>query len=334
MKKKLCVFALLLFGGSLLFSGGGQEAAPEGLGGTITLYTSVPQPIADKIQVDFQSKFPEITLEVFRSGTSAVTAKIATEKEAGAIQADLVWVAEPSTYEDFKDQDLLLEFTPTEAKNLPKEMKDPEGCYYTGRLINMIIGYNTSVAAPPKKWTDLLKPAYGAKLGFPSPLRSGAAEAAVKTLVDKYGWKYFDDFKANGGVQIANNSMVRDMLATGELTVGVLLDYMVRGAKADGSPMDYVWPEDGAVFIPSPIAVFNTSGNPEAAKVFVDYVISQEGQKTMVELGDFIPVRTDVEPPAGTPSLGKIKKLPTDWTAVQEMRQDTKDHWTALFGEE
>jgi iron(III) transport system substrate-binding protein len=334
MKTNLCVIAFLLLGFGLLFAGGGQEVDTEGLGGTITLYTSVPQPIADKIQVDFQSKFPAITLEVFRSGTSAVTAKIATEKEAGAIQADLVWVAEPSTYEDFKDQDLLLKFTPAEAKNLPKEMKDPDGYYYAGRLINMIIGYNTGLSSPPKRWPDLTKPEYGNKLGFPSPLRSGAAEAAVKTLADKYGWDYFENFKANGGVQIANNSMVRDMLATGELMVGVLLDYMVRGAKAKGSPMDYVWPEDGAVFIPSPIAVFNASKNPEAAKVFVDYVISQEGQKTMVELGDFIPVRTDVEPPAGAPSLGKIKKLPTDWKAVQEMRQDTKDRWTALFGEE
>ena len=110
----------------MLFAVGEQETATGALGGTITLYTSVPQPIADKIQADFQSKFPDITLDVFRSGTSAVTAKIATEKEAGEIQADLVWVAEPSTYEDFKDQDLLLKFTPPEAGNLPGEMKDPE----------------------------------------------------------------------------------------------------------------------------------------------------------------------------------------------------------------
>jgi iron(III) transport system substrate-binding protein len=334
MRRKLCLFTLLLIGGSLLFAGGAQEAAPEGLGGTITLYTSVPQPIADRIQTDFHAKFPAITLEIFRSGTSAVTAKIATEKEAGAIQADMVWVAEPSTYEDFKDQELLLKFTPPEAKNLPKEMKDSEGYYYAGRLINFIIGYNTAVSKPPKTWSDLLKPEYGNKLGFPSPLRSGAAEAAVKTLADKYGWKYFESFKANGGVQIANNSMARDMLSTGEMRVAALLDYMIREASAKGSPIDYVWPEDGAVFIPSPIAIFKASKNPEAAKVFVDYVISQEGQKTMVELGSFIPVRTDVEPPANTPSLGKIKKLPTDWPAVQEMRQDTKDRWTALFGEE
>ncbi len=337
--KKILIFSrffiivVLLFASSMLFAVGEQEAATGVLGGTITLYTSVPQPIADKIQADFQSKFPDITLDVFRSGTSAVTAKIATEKEAGEIQADLVWVAEPSTYEDFKDQDLLLKFTPPEAVNLPGEMKDPEGYYYAGRLINMIIGYNTSIASPPVKWQDLLKPEYKGKLGFPSPLRSGAAIASVKTLADKFGWKYFEDFKANGGLQIKNNSTVRDMLATGELAVGVLLDYMVRGAKAKGSPIDYVWPEEGAVFIPSPIAIFKNSRNPEAAKIFVNYVLSQEGQATMVNLGNFCPVRTDVAPPAATPTFGKIKKLPTNWRTVKEKRQDTKDRWSALFGQ-
>lgn len=330
---KYLVIAVLLFSSSMLFAAGEPEAATGALGGTITLYTSVPQPIADKIQVDFQTKFPDITLDVFRSGTSAVTAKVATEKEAGEIQADLVWVAEPSTYEDYKDQDLLLKFTPAEAKNLPAEMQDPEGYYYAGRLINMIIGYNTSVASPPAKWQDLLKPEYKGKLGFPSPLRSGAAIASVKTLVDKFGWKYFDDFKANGGLQIANNSTVRDMLATGELAVGVLLDYMVRGAKAKGSPVDYVWPEEGAVFIPSPIAIFKNSKNIEAAKVFVNYVLSEEGQATMVKLGNFCPVRTDVTPPVATPALGKIKKLPTNWKGVKEKRQDTKDRWSVLFAE-
>jgi len=301
--------------------------------GTITLYTSVPQPIADKIQVDFQGKFPEITLDVFRAGTSEVVTKLMTEKEAGAIMADLVWVAEPSTYEDFKDQDLLLQFTPAEAAALPAEMKDPDGYYYAGRLINMVIGYNTGLADPPKTWQEFASAEYAPKSGFPSPLRSGAAEGAVKTLADAYGWQYFDDYKANGGVQIQNNSALRDMLATGEIMAGAALDYMMRGAKAQGSPIDYLWPEDGAVFIPSPVAILKSSQNPEAAKVFLDYLLSQEGQQTMVELGNFIPVRTDVDPPADAPGLGKINKLPTNWAAVAEMRDDTKDRWTAMFGE-
>jgi iron(III) transport system substrate-binding protein len=336
MSRKIWILTSVLVIGALVLTACAPAATPTPAAvpsGRITLYTSVPQPIADKIQADFQTKFPEITLDVFRAGTSEVVTKLMTEKEAGAIMADLVWVAEPSTYEDFKDQDLLLKFTPAEAASLPAEMKDPDGYYYAGRLINMVIGYNTGLATPPTGWQDLLKPEYGDKLGFPTPLRSGAAEGAVKTLVDAYGWQYFEDFKANGGMQIQNNSTLRDMLATGELMVGVALDYMMRGAKAKGSPIDYLWPAEGAVFIPSPVAVLKSSQNPEAAKVFLDYVLPQEGQQTMVELGDFIPVRADVDPPADTPGLGEINKLPTDWGAVAEKREDTKDQWTAIFGE-
>mgnify|MGYP001057459520 CR=1 FL=1 len=314
-----------------------QQAGETGAGepsGTITLYTSVPQPIADKIQADFNQRFPNITLEIFRAGTSEVVTKISTEKEAGAIQADLVWVAEPSTYEDFKAEDLLLQFTPEGADALSAEMKDPDGYYYAGRLINMIIGYNTGVEPVPAGWQAMLSDSYEhGKVGFPSPLRSGAAEAAVRALVDQFGWEYFENFQANGGIQVQNNSAARDQLATGELQVSALLDYIVRDAMADGSPIDYVFPEEGTVMIPSPVAIFKASDNPQAAQVFVEFVISQEGQQTLVELGNFYPVRSDVDPPEGAPPLSEIKQMPVDWKNVREMRQETKDRWTAIFGE-
>lgn len=310
-------------------------AAPAEAKGKITLYTSVPQPIADKIQSDFQAKFPGITLDIFRSGTSEVVAKMMTEKTGGEIIADLVWVAEPSTYEDFKAQDLLLKYTPGEASALPDEMKDKDGYYYAGRLINMVIAYNTATDPKPKSWKDVLNPAYKGKVGFPSPLNSGAAEGAVKTLADLsgFGWKYFEDLKANGGKQVQNNSTLRDQIASGELKVGVLLDYMIREVKPKGATIEYVWPEEGAVFIPSPIAIVKTTKNPAAAKAFLDFIISKPGQETMVKLGYFIPVRPDVTPPEGAPSLDKIKRLPTDWKAVTRDRQATKDKWTAVFGQ-
>lgn len=308
-------------------------ASAEKVKGKITMYTSVPEPIANKIQGDFHSRYPEITLDIFRSGTSEVVAKIATEKKAGEIMADLVWVAEPSTYEDFKDQGLLLRYTPAEASALPEEMKDRDGYYYAGRLINMVIAYNASTEPKPKSWKDMLNPAYKGKIGFPSPLNSGAAEGAVKTLADlpSFGWKYFEDFKANGGKQIKNNSAARDQVASGEMRAVVLLDYMIRQVKPKGAPVEYVWPEEGAVFIPSPIAAMKSTKNAAAAKAFLDFVLSKDGQQTMVKLGYFIPVRGDVAPPAGAPALDKIKRLPTDWKAVQRDRQATKDRWTAIF---
>ncbi len=309
-------------------------AAKAAAKGKVTLYTSVPQPIADKIQSDFQAAFPAITLELFRSGTSEVVAKIMTEKTGGEVIADLVWVAEPSTYEDFKAQDLLMKYTPAEAAALPAEMKDPDGYYYAGRLINMVIAYNTATEPKPKSWKDLLNPAYKGKIGFSSPLNSGAAEGAVKTLADHpdFGWKYLEDLKANGAKQVQNNSTLRDQLASGEYKVGVLLDYLIREVKPKGSPIEYVWPTEGAVFIPSPIAIMKATKNPDAAKTFLDFVLSKQGQETMVKLGYFIPVRADVAPPADTPALDKIIRLTTDWKAVTRDREATKTKWTALFG--
>lgn len=313
-----------------LIAEGTAAPAPTG---KITLYTSVPQDIVDRLQSDYKTKFPASTLEVFRAGSSEVEAKMAAEKKAGSIQADVVWVAEPSTYEDFKSQGILLKFSPAEAGALPAEMKDKDGYYYAGRLINMVVAFNIKANPKPASWKDLLNSAYKGKIGFPTPVSSGAAEAAVRTLADTqgFGWDYFRQFRANGGKQIKNNSAVQEQLSTGELLVGALLDFMMRDAKAKGSPVDYAWPAEGAVFIPSPIAVITTSKNPEAAKAFVDYLLSKEGQASMVKLGNFIPVRSDVPGPAGTPALGQIKRLSTDWRTVREKRQDTKDQFEAIF---
>lgn len=332
MKRMITLLALLLAVGAMAAATGQSEPRDEGPGGVITLYTSVPQGIIDQIQADFMATHPEIELEVFRAGTGSVIAKIATEQEAGKVMADLIWVAEPSTYELFKDQGLLLRFTPKEADALAPGMADPEGYYYAGRLINMIIGYNTDlIDNPPQSWTDLLDGAYGGPKAMASPITSGAALAAAYALGMEYGEQYFVEFKSRGGMQASSNGAVRDALSTGEFATGIVLDYMVRGRMETGSPVDYVWPTDGAVFIPSPIAIINTSDNVETAKVFVDYTLSADGQRTMVELGNFIPVRADVDPPAGAPRLDQINSLEIDWKALNDASEQVRDSWTSLF---
>ncbi|OQY41633.1 MAG: hypothetical protein B6242_17120 [Anaerolineaceae bacterium 4572_78] len=66
--------------------------------GQILLYTSVPQTIIDQVQADFHSKFSHITLEIYREGTSMLVSTLQAEHESGQTKADMVWVADPSTY--------------------------------------------------------------------------------------------------------------------------------------------------------------------------------------------------------------------------------------------
>lgn len=310
--------------------------APAAVRGSFTLYTSVPQNIASRVEQTLKKRHPDLTMVTFRAGTGEVVAKLAAEQKAGAIQADVVWVAEPSTYEDLKKQNLLLKFAPKEADKLPADLKDADGYYYAGRLINTVVIFNTNlVKTAPKGWRELADPAFKGKVGLPSPVASGAAVAFAGALSKSadFGWDYFAKLKANGAVQVQNNSVANERVAKGELMAASTLDYMVRELKAKGSPVDMIWPVEGAVFTPSPVGIIAASKNVEQAKAFVDYLLSQDGQKDMVEVGSFIPVRDDVASPKGAPKLAEIKRFPgVDWKDVSARTEEIKSRFADLFG--
>jgi len=77
-----------------------------------------------------------------------------------------------------------------------------------------------------------------------------------------------------------------------------------------------IWPEEGAISIPSPVGITKDARNVEGARLFVDFVLSREGQQALVSQG-IIPVRADVPPPAGMPRPAEIKTLPIpfEWAA-------------------
>jgi len=313
----------------------GAVQTATAVSGQFTLYTSVPQNIASRIEESLKKRHPDLRMTIFRAGTGEVVAKLAAEQKAGAIQADVVWVAEPSAYEEFKKQELLLKFAPKDADKLSAELKDADGFYYAGRLINTVIIYNTQlVKTPPTGWRDLTKPEFKGKIGLPTPAASGAAVAFVGALSKSsdFGYGYLAELKANGAVQVQNNTEANTKVAKGELMVASTLDYMIRDLKTQGSPVDIVWPKEGAIFTPSPVGIVKTSKNVEASKAFVDYLLSQQGQQDMVEVGSFLPVRDDVAPPKGAPKLSEIKRFPLDWKDITARTEEIKKNFADIFG--
>lgn len=297
--------------------------------GDVLIYTSVPENIINELAAVFEEVHPEINLEVFRATTGDVQARIATEQQAGGVQADLIWVAEPSAYESYKVDGLLAPTPPPEGAPIPEEFIDPDGFYVAGRVINMIVAWNT--AAHPdglEGWNDLLEVDDAV---FPSP-GSGAALAAIKGIRDEIDSDFFRTFADQGGTQVASNGAARDALISGEFGAAGVLDYMIRAAKAEGSPVDLIYPASGTVVIPSPIAITADASNPDAARVFVDFLLSQEGQQTVVEVGSFYPARTDIEPPEGAPPLEEITRISPDWAELVEEADEIDAMWSETFG--
>ncbi len=107
-------------------------------------------------------------------------------------------------------------------------------------------------------------------------------------------------------------------IETGERPVGILLLENILAARRKGSPIEAVFPSDGAVAVPGPVAIPAGCPNPRAAEAVVDWLLAEEAQ-TLIARGDMYPVLPGVPPPPGAPPLDTIAVRP--WTA--EILADT-----------
>ncbi len=307
--------------------------SPEEVKGVIDFYTSIPKDMAIELIKMFNKKYPNVRVNLFRSGTAKVMAKLMAEVESGRIVADVIWVADPASIILLKQKGLLLKYVPPEAALIP--YKDPDGYWIAGRVILQVIAYNTKmIKEPPTSWKDLISPTYIEKLpkewrstswlAMPNPLYSGAVTATVYALSNKYGWDYFSKLRKLGVVVEKSNGAVLKGILMGKYPVGITLDYMVRGAEAKGEPIKMVIPKDGAILIPSPIAILKTTKYPEAAKVFVRFMLSKEVQEMLAKWG-IIPARIDVSPPAGTPPLSQIPAITINWDKMASNLEKIRD---------
>jgi iron(III) transport system substrate-binding protein len=307
----MALVALIALNAAVVFA---QGKAPS----RVLLYTSVPQELATQFADAFMKKRPDIRVEIYRAGSTEVGAKIAAEREVGGIRADLLWLADAPIYYDLRKRGELYSYISPEAKAIPAELKDPKGLFTAGRLINMIIAVNTGVIPlkdAPKSWKDF--PEVGNKAVMGNPLYSGSNFVTVAAFVKKDGdWSWFERAKAKGVAIVRGNSEAATALAGKEFGIAMTLDYIVAGLIKKGAPLAIVWPSDGAISVPSPIAIIKGTKNPNGSKAFVDYVLSKEGQEFLVKQ-EVIPVRDDVKPPAGQPSAKQIKfmPIPYEWAA-------------------
>jgi iron(III) transport system substrate-binding protein len=296
----------------------------------VLLYTSVPQELATQFANAFMKKRPDIKVEIYRAGSTEVGAKLAAEREVGGARADLLWLADAPIYYDLKRRGELLAYISPEAKAIPADLKDPNGLFTAGRLINMIIAFNTEVTPlkdAPKSWKDF--PDFGKKAVMGNPLYSGSNFVTVAAFVKQDGWGWFERARSKGVAIVRGNSEAASALAGKEFGVAMTLDYIIAGLIRKGAPLAVIWPAEGAISVPSPIAIMKGTKNPDGAKAFVDYVLSKEGQEFLVKQ-EVIPIRGDVQPPKGQPSASQIKFLPIpyEWaaenaTAIREKFEKT-----------
>jgi iron(III) transport system substrate-binding protein len=309
------------------------QAIGQSPGGKLVLYTSQPERDAAQTVNAFKKAYPGIDVEVFRSGTTEVMGKLAAEFAGGASKADVLLLADAATMESLKKAGRLLAYPTVKLSGLDPASYDPDKTYFGSKLITTGIAVNTAAQSRPVSFADLAKPEYKGQLTMPSPLYSGAAAIMLGTMASRpdLGWSYFEKLKAADTVAVRGNGAVLTAVANGEKSYGILVDFMAFNAKAKGSPIDFVFPAEGSPAVTEPVAILKTTQNATAARAFVDFILSDEGQKLAVAMG-YIPAKASAGSPAWLPAGTRINIMPTDIAKVAEANSANLKRFADLFG--
>ncbi|TMG99239.1 MAG: extracellular solute-binding protein [Betaproteobacteria bacterium] len=301
--------------------------------GKLVLYTSQPERDASQTVAAFKKTYPGVDVDVFRSGTTEVMGKLAAEFSAGQPKADVLLLADAATMEALKKDGRLLPYPQARLDGFDSGAYDADRTYFGSKLITTGIAVNTAAKNRPASWADLAKPEYKGQIAMPSPLYSGAAAIMLGTMTARpdLGWSYFEKLKAADAVAVRGNGAVVTAVANGEKPYGVLVDFMAFNAKLKGSPIDFIFPAEGNPAVTEPVAILKTTANQPAAKAFIDFILSDEGQKLAVSMG-YIPAKATVGMPSWYPAGAKIKLMPTDISKVVETNSANLKRFADLFG--
>ena len=224
----------------------------------------------------------------------------------GTPDADVMFGAGPPAFEVLKKEGLLEKYVPATADNLPEEawglaVKDPEGYWHAFSLWYVTNIYNEKLMKKlrlpvPQTWDDLLKPEYKGYIIHTLPYASGTMHETTEIILQTRGWDdgwaYFRRLAVNlvGFSTGSTDTLLK--VERGEAAIGVAQPQMnAMMARADGYPIKAIVPEV-TLLIPEGVALLKNAPHPNIAKIFIEWLLSEEGQKFVLE-GGYFPAMKD-----------------------------------------
>ncbi len=311
-------------------------AAAQKEGQLVWYSTLIVNQIVRPLAEAFEQKYPGIKVQYSRATNSDTALKIINEARARRVQAD-VFDGTNSIY-PLLDAKLVASYHPKSAAAYPAELKDPDGHWTAMNLYYMTTAYNTNLvkgADIPKTYQDLLDPKWKGKMVWtndPTPQGPpGFIHNMLATMGQDKGMAYMRSFAAQQPVFIpASQRVVLDKVISGEYPIGVMtFNHHSAISAAQGAPVQWIKMEP-LLQTTSLIAIVQNAPHPNAAKLFEEYALSEDGQKVLAA-HDYLPA--DPKVPA------KIAELKPEGghfkvnVVTPQMARDDLPKWTALYHE-
>jgi len=303
--------------------------------GKLAFYTAMDLAFAQQYGKMFEEKFG-IAVRVERSGAERIFTRIGQEYGANIHAVDVVNTADAAHCIVWKRNGWLAPYLPEDvARHFDKRYYDPDGLHATTRILVSPIAYNTNMVKKeeaPKSFADLLDPKWAGKLVKGHPAYSGTIMNATFQIARDLGWDYFEKLAKQRVMQVQSATDTPKKIALGERAVMVDgAGYLVIRQKEAGDPVEIVYPTEGTPLAAGPSAVFKNAPNPNAARLFQNWMHSREGQQVIVDVARQYSAHAQTVEKPGVRPLKDIKLMAEDPEGVEKGADDVKKRYAQIF---
>lgn len=304
--------------------------------GTIVWYVSfIESQLARPMEAAFEKQYPGVHVDLVVGTATDLLTKLLAEARAGQMQADVSHGG--SSVWPLIHAGVVLPYVPDSARDFPADLRDPKGMWIADCLYFLVPAINTDMVSAdqaPKTMQDLLDPKWRGRIAWAAQMTQGGPPGFIGTVLksmgEQAGMAYLRKLSQQHIVNVpANQRVVLDQVISGEypLALSTFNNHSVISAH-DGAPVKWLALEPVTETLDT---LFLLKGpHPNAGKLFIDFELSEEGQKVF-QKASYIPSRPDVDaiPPTLKPEGGHFKAV----TLTPDIVEDGLQHWIDIYNQ-
>jgi iron(III) transport system substrate-binding protein len=309
-----------------------KTAAKEG---SLMIYGTTQIDHMQEIIKHFNQRYPSIHATYFRQGTTAVYERILRETRAGVFNGDVYGGIGGLQAWLLAQKGVLAPYSSPERTAISSNLKDKEGYWTAAYTVSFVTAFNTRQVAradAPRSNEDFLAPKWKGKMW----LNEDDVEwyATMLEIMGKAKATQFMHGLAQQNLSFGRDpSLAIELLCAGEFSmmIGIHFHHTERVTKK-GCPVDWVVVEPGYKRPPIAIALAKNAPHPAAGKLFIDFMLSKEGQKVIQNIALRYPVRSDVELSGDLLKLKGIRFWDSNWDSIFRKIDDHQKTFRSSLG--
>lgn len=321
----------------------GSAESPENAARTVTIYVSTDRVFSEPVLREYERRSGVKVNAIYdteETKSTGLANRLLAEKARP--QADVFWSNEPVRTLVLKSREVLAPYKSPAAEGIPPALVDPEG-FWTGFSARMrVIAYNTTLVKPeeaPASVFELADPKWRGQVAMADP-RFGSTSFHVAALYAIAGDQKMDDFfrrlKENGVRVVDGNSVVRDLVARGEVKLGLTDTDDVNVALEDGQPIAMVLPDKdglGVPVMPNMVSLIANAPHPDEARRLIDYLLSADVERQLAQSEAVqIPLHAGVPGPKNIPAIDTFKPMTLDYSKAANRVEDVTTRLAGILG--